>query len=77
MTGTVELLPAFLWVCDVCGRDNFERCRRIEPESLEAAELQAFAEEFKIHHEGDFLESPGEVKCAYCGAEFDVDFSEE
>jgi hypothetical protein len=77
---TVELLPAFMWVCDSCGRDNFERCRRVDPESIEGTELfaEVAAENAELAEDlgesltvgGEFLAAPQRVKCGHCGAEY-------
>lgn len=73
----VELHEAFFWACDDCGRDNFARAVEIEPESdliadedrVEAAVAMATAGA----NGGAFLMRPGEVKCSWCGAEFNVE----
>lgn len=71
---SVELLPAHLWICDECGRDNFVRCLEIDPESDRARSL---AEEFGVEFtDGHFLAAPTEVECFHCGACFSVDAEE-
>jgi hypothetical protein len=80
----VELVQAFLWTCEDCGRDNFERAIRVEPESLEGQEVAEFAKSaaeeanesaqaLGIEIGGDFLMAPTSVKCQHCGAEFSTD----
>lgn len=77
----VELYPAFAWTCDGCGRDNFARGRRIEPESDEfrevnelvqhaQAEMNEHAEVFGMTVGGDWLTAPSEVTCPHCGTAF-------
>ena len=73
MTTKVELLPAHMWICDACGRDNFVRCRQVDPESDEGRELAEDAGRFM---EGDFLTAPDRVACDFCHAEFDVEMGE-
>jgi hypothetical protein len=77
---TVELIPAYMFVCDECGRDNFIRVRGIEPESAEGRELAAFAEGVRRLVGGEvvatrFLDPPREVVCGGCGSTFAVDHS--
>jgi hypothetical protein len=75
---SVELLPAFLFVCPDCGLDNFVRCRRIEPDSDEGRELtEQLDNDTEIvwrNVGGDWLEAPTEVACAYCGTKFPTTF---
>jgi len=51
---TVELLPAFRWICDECGLENFEGCMRPEmsEEDERALKVQAGIDPDK---EGEFL----------------------
>lgn len=76
----VELIQAFLWTCDECGHDNFERAITVSPESIdlenlpvttfeEAEEIKAFLEE---GGEGDFVSAPNRVRCKFCQSEFDT-----
>jgi hypothetical protein len=78
---TVELAQAFLWTCDDCGRDNFERAVTVGPESLEgqevaelalhvAGEANESAQALGIEVGGDWLMAPRRVKCQHCRAEF-------
>lgn len=39
MDKNVELHPAFFWICDDCGRDNFVRCRTLADEEVEVESL--------------------------------------
>ena len=77
----VELHPAFFWICDDCGRDNFVRARTVEPESDEGRELHALvervldtadeiAEPLGIEPDGIWVTRPEEVMCQYCRAVF-------
>jgi hypothetical protein len=84
-TRSVELLPAFLFVCDECGRDNFSRMHRIEPESLEGTEIAEeigrenaeLAETFGLTVGGDYMVMPDEVVCEFCGTVFEVNDGDE
>lgn len=73
----VELVPAWLWTCDECGRDNFERSIVAE---LSAEEMDELKQDHGIEefHEGDFLSAPDQVVCQGCGEEFQTkEFREE
>ena len=76
---TVELRPAFTWTCDDCGRDNFGRMVRLEPESIDLDDLppdldgDAIREWLASGGEGDFLTHPRRVTCGDCGAAFDAE----
>jgi len=65
----VELVPAWLWTCDNCGRDNFERSvvAELSAEEMDELKQEHGVEEF---HEGDFLSAPEQVCCKGCGEEF-------
>lgn len=77
---TVELVQAFLWTCDECGRDNFERAITIEPESIDKDELpfltnttqEEVADWISGGGDCDFLMAPQFVKCRYCDEVFDT-----
>lgn len=81
-TQKVELVQAFLWTCDKCGRDQFERAVSIDPEAIEGTEMAEIvdaavsrfidsSEDIEITS-GDWLIAPDCVKCNHCGAEFEV-----
>ena len=65
MRAAVELHQAFLWTCEECGRDNFERAITHEPGDDDEDEIP---EGF----EGVWLTAPTEVTCKHCGEEFDI-----
>jgi hypothetical protein len=78
---TVELHPAFFWICDDCGLTNFEHARRVDPQSDEARELDEViarlksdanevAEEFGAELGGDWVEAPTRVQCLKCESEY-------
>ena len=80
----VELVQAFLWTCEDCGRDNFERAVTVEPESMEGQEVTELvqqvtddanesAQALGIEVGGDWLMAPPHVTCRHCGAEFSTD----
>lgn len=68
----VELLPAFLWLCDNCGTDQFERAIVCE---FSKEELQELKEEWGIKESdtGHFLEGPKTVTCEFCQEEFETE----
>lgn len=80
---TVELHQAYLWTCDVCGRDNFERSITIDPESIDLDDLPDGVDPDMVREwidgggEGDFVTAPTRVTCGHCRAVFDVDFGDE
>lgn len=78
---TVELVQAFVWTCDECGRDQFERALRIEPESIEASAVATFVQEaidqigeisdaLGLEFSNDWTVAPKEVECKNCGSKF-------
>jgi len=80
---TVELHQAFLWTCEECGRDNFERAVHLAPESVEGRELslqarEAYAdaseaaEALGVELDGAWLMAPSRVRCPHCGTEFEA-----
>jgi hypothetical protein len=74
----VELHQAFHWICDACGRDNFERAITVDPASIDAEDLpiedpdraEAIRDWINNAGEGDFVQAPEDVTCLHCGAEF-------
>lgn len=64
---SVDLHQAFLWTCDDCGRDNFERAITVDPESIHPDDLAEAREAFG---DGIFLKAPTRVTCEHCGARF-------
>lgn len=65
----IELHPAYVWNCDSCGRENFER--GLVPEfSME--ELEEIKEEYGIdpYEEGNFIVMPDLVQCKFCKEKF-------
>jgi hypothetical protein len=73
---TVELVQAFLWTCDDCGRDNFERAITVSPESIspdnlpESVDPEILEQWTSAGGEGCFMMAPDRVKCSHCQAEF-------
>jgi hypothetical protein len=75
---TVELIQAFLWTCEDCGRDNFERGITISPESIDpedppdtpGADPDTIRDWLEAGGEGGFVVAPDQVKCRHCGSEF-------
>ncbi len=77
----VELHQAFTWICDDCGRDNFSRAIRVEPESIEGqeiaqlvnravAEANEATETLGLMVNGDWIMAPEVVRCTYCKSLF-------
>lgn len=69
---SIELHPAFVWTCEDCGRENFTRVVRLEPElvpDLIPEDRRAEVE----GREGDWCLAPDRVTCAYCGAEYETE----
>lgn len=73
---TVDLVQAFLWTCDECGRDNFERGITVSPESIHPEDIPWVADSESVREwleaggEGAWLMAPDHVKCRHCGSEF-------
>jgi hypothetical protein len=68
-----ELFPAFCWICDHCGEDNFGRSVRIEPSHPDYETLMAEAKETMGDDEwcdGEWCLNPETVTCGHCGTEF-------
>lgn len=67
---TVQLNIAWMWDCEDCGRENFERTfvPEVNPERM--AEL---AEEIGDDGETMRCAFPFEVVCEHCGAEFETE----
>lgn len=68
---TVELIPAYVYDCNACGRENFVRSVQVhDPDDL--AELR---EQFGIEEDEtvDFCTRPKEVTCGHCGAEYETE----
>jgi len=66
---SVELHQAFSWICDNCGKRNFNRAVECDmpPEELKAAKEQFGIESWK---DGSFLMAPKIVKCGNCKKEY-------
>ena len=65
-----------MWICDNCGRDNFERA--ITKEMSEEDKIDILREIGQIEDdedlpegfEGDTLYAPEEVECVHCGSKY-------
>ncbi len=68
---TVQLNIAWMWDCEECGRENFERTFLPEVDPERVAEL---ADEIG-EDSGETLlcAFPFEVVCGHCGAEFETE----
>lgn len=77
---TVELVQAFVWTCDECGQDNFERAITLAPESIDPDDLpstggmdpEEVREWLEEGGQGVWVTAPTHVKCRHCGTEFDT-----
>lgn len=73
---SAELIPAYVWTCDICGSDNFGRMIRLEMESIspdnfpDHLDRDAILEWIESGGDGDFLTVPGQVTCQSCGEIF-------
>jgi DNA-directed RNA polymerase subunit M/transcription elongation factor TFIIS len=69
---TIELHEAFMWDCDNCGVENFERAVRPE---LTEEEIQELKDEVGImdEEEGIFLMAPKTVTCSKCGTQYQTE----
>jgi len=68
----VEVHTAWVWDCDDCGRENYERAATLEASEDEIAELR---DDYGVQswETGDFVAWPDQVTCVHCGETFDVD----
>ncbi len=70
----VEIHPAFVWTCEECGSENFERAvvHEVSPEEhWELRELYPDQDPDDLGT-GTWLTYPGDVACRHCGAQFDA-----
>jgi hypothetical protein len=76
MASHIELHPAFVWDCDDCGRENFERSIVGD---FDEETLQQMRDEHGIQpwEAGDLHTAPTVVTCRHCGSVFGTDRSEE
>lgn len=61
-----ELRPAWAWVCDECGGENF--CRAVVAE-LSDEDREEVEEEHGVEsgRTGDWVTTPDDVWCRHCG----------
>ena len=69
MTTTTELHLAYVWDCDTCGRENFERAIVYEPSPEDREDAKDAGEEFASGH---WMTRPENVECKHCGAKFEA-----
>lgn len=64
----VELHIAYMWTCEECGRDNFERgiTRELNDEERQEVEPMGIA----IEAESLWTMAPDAVTCKYCQTQF-------
>lgn len=67
---TIDLHQAFSWICDECGKRNFERAIAVE---MSEEEKESMCSEIGVNpEEGDWLRAPINVQCVSCKAEYEV-----
>ena len=73
----VELRPAFIWTCDGCGEENYERATVHEnSDEVKGRMLESYNLGDKVG--GHFLSCPTEVTCKCCKRTYKTkDFDEE
>ena len=68
--GSVELHHAFMWICDECGRENFERA--FSP-SMSDEQRESLRVHLGVQRIGSVFAAPTVVQCKYCGEVFSVE----
>lgn len=67
---TVDLHQAFSWICDECGKRNFERAIAVK---MSEEEKEFMCLEIGVNSDDDeWLKAPEIVKCVHCQSEFKV-----
>lgn len=66
---TAELFPAFEWICDNCGVNNFDSAVVLEMDGETAANLK---EEAGVSDDCFFMKMPDTVWCQHCDAEYET-----
>lgn len=66
---SVELHPAYVWDCNECGTENFERAivPDMSPDDLEALRHDHGLQPWDL---GNFQMMPDTVDCSECGASY-------
>ena len=67
----VEMHLAYVWDCENCGTENFERAIVYEFSPDELAEI-ADEENPELSKTGNWMTHPARVKCKACNAEFEA-----
>lgn len=73
----VEMHQAYLWTCDDCGRDQFERAIPVARDSLDEEDKEAFDALLEGVDGVHALAAPQEVTCKDCGAKFRATYGDE
>ena len=71
----VELFSAFSWICDNCGKRNFERGVTLELTQENEAHLKEQMglqpwEELPQEDDGEWMIAPAIVTCKYCATKY-------
>ena len=80
-----EMLHAWEWICDHCGKNNFVSSivAEMPPEDrLQFAKDHGMVEEYVTEvpdelKEGDFMTFPTEVTCGHCGTDYETEHEYE
>jgi hypothetical protein len=73
MKNKVELQLAYEWICDACGRSNFESAMQAEMTDMDR---ELIAEDEGVDPNevgGTMMEYPEIVTCKHCGEDFETD----
>lgn len=80
----VEMRPAYQWICDECGREQFESCQIAEwsdedriQYAREIGLIDEWCESLPEDLAGDFITYPSTVTCEGCGASFETQHHSE
>ena len=71
---TIELMPAFYWICQECGRDNFAPALVLDREELEEHDPEAaeLVQELGMGGGAGVFYAPTDVICVHCKTAYDV-----
>jgi len=73
----IEMKPAYVWDCDECGIENFERTIVLSLEELTQDDLDQIGEELlesmmNDTERGTFQSMPNHVTCRNCNIEYET-----
>jgi hypothetical protein len=68
---TVDLRLAYEWVCESCGKTNFESALIVELDNEDSMILlEEYGGAIEDYRTGDWLTRPDDVECQFCHTEF-------